>query len=197
MEIPQTVIRNLADIAHKGGNYLLNVGPTARVSSPRLQCAFYRRWEVDGQNGESIYGTTASPIGNCLSMGGARRSRENCLYIYSIGRITEACHLGIASGIEEIYLLADPDRDPLKFRQESGDVLIRLAAVQFPGTAFSEHNTVLVIEYSDTLETAVKPILVDPSSTTYLLPDSQNCQVAAWNSIPQCMARSERKRVSS
>ncbi len=42
---PQTVIRNLADIAHKGGNYLLNVGPTAEgIIPPRLQCAFYRRW---------------------------------------------------------------------------------------------------------------------------------------------------------
>jgi len=57
------VIRNLADIASKGGNYLLNVGPTAEGTfSPdavrilRNVGAWMRIY------GESIYGTTASPF---------------------------------------------------------------------------------------------------------------------------------------
>ncbi|RMF91172.1 MAG: alpha-L-fucosidase, partial [Planctomycetota bacterium] len=60
----ETLVRNLIDIASKGGNYLLNVGPTAEGEIPpasveRLQGI--GRWMK--VNGESIYGTQASPFG--------------------------------------------------------------------------------------------------------------------------------------
>lgn len=58
-----TLIRNLIDIASKGGNYLLNIGPKAdgavpveSVKSLEAIGAWMRR------NGEAIYGTTASPF---------------------------------------------------------------------------------------------------------------------------------------
>jgi alpha-L-fucosidase len=58
----ETLIRNLVDIASKGGNYLLNVGPTAEGLIPE---ASIERLKAIGAwmkvNGESIYGTTASP----------------------------------------------------------------------------------------------------------------------------------------
>jgi alpha-L-fucosidase len=60
----ETLIRNLVDIASKGGNFLLNVGPTPEGLFPR---AIEQRLEDMGKwmavNGQSIYGTTASPIG--------------------------------------------------------------------------------------------------------------------------------------
>jgi len=60
----EMLIRNLADIASKGGNFLLNVGPTPEGLFPR---AIEQRLEDMGKwmavNGQSIYGTTASPIG--------------------------------------------------------------------------------------------------------------------------------------
>lgn len=60
----ERIIQNLVDIASKGGNYLLNVGPTAlgEIPQPSVdRLAAVGRW-MD-VNGESIYGTTASPFG--------------------------------------------------------------------------------------------------------------------------------------
>jgi alpha-L-fucosidase len=60
----ETLIRNLVDTASKGGNFLLNVGPTADGEIPS---ASVERLTAIGQwmkvNSESIYGTSASPIG--------------------------------------------------------------------------------------------------------------------------------------
>jgi alpha-L-fucosidase len=59
----ETLTRNLIDIASKGGNYLLNVGPTAAGEIP---AASVERLAGIGQwmkaNGESIYATKASPF---------------------------------------------------------------------------------------------------------------------------------------
>jgi alpha-L-fucosidase len=60
----ETLIRNLIDIASKGGNYLLNVGPKADGTFPRESIDILKgigTWMKI--NGEAIYGTKASPFG--------------------------------------------------------------------------------------------------------------------------------------
>ena len=73
----ETLIRNLCDIASKGGNYLLNVGPKADGTFP--QESIDRLKEV-GQwmkvNGEMIYKTDASPL-PALSWGRCTRKEKN------------------------------------------------------------------------------------------------------------------------
>ena len=65
----QDLIRTLVDVASKGGNLLLNVGPTPEGT---IQPEFQERLRGIGQwlavNGDSIYGTTFGPLQN-LSYG--------------------------------------------------------------------------------------------------------------------------------
>jgi len=58
-----TLVRNLIDIASKGGNYLLNVGPKADGTFPHQSVDLLSeigRWMK--VNGEAIYATKASPL---------------------------------------------------------------------------------------------------------------------------------------
>jgi alpha-L-fucosidase len=77
----ETLVRNLIDIASKGGNYLLNVGPTAQGQIP---AASVERLTGMGKwmavNGESIYGTTASPFRAQLAFGRATKNGDR-LYV--------------------------------------------------------------------------------------------------------------------
>jgi alpha-L-fucosidase len=77
----ETLVRNLIDIASKGGNYLLNVGPTAQGEIPVAsveRLAGMGKWVA--VNGESIYGTTASPFSAQLAFGRATKKGDR-LYV--------------------------------------------------------------------------------------------------------------------
>ncbi|MBI5771987.1 MAG: alpha-L-fucosidase [Verrucomicrobia bacterium] len=59
----ETLIRNLVDIASKGGNYLLNIGPRGDGSlTPETVKAFTAIGAWMKTNSASIYATTASPV---------------------------------------------------------------------------------------------------------------------------------------
>jgi alpha-L-fucosidase len=78
----ETLIRNLVDIASKGGNYLLNVGPTDLGDFPQ---AINERLAVMGEwmkvNGPSIYATAAGPFKK-LPFNGRVTRKGNLLYLH-------------------------------------------------------------------------------------------------------------------
>jgi alpha-L-fucosidase len=82
----QTLIRNLVDIASKGGNYLLNVGPKDDGTFP--QESIDRLKEIGEWmkiNHEAIYATKASPVapfdwGRCTSV----KSKNNTTLYFSV-----------------------------------------------------------------------------------------------------------------
>jgi alpha-L-fucosidase len=66
----ETIVRNLIDCASKGGNYLLNVGPTGEGLIPDAsiqRLAETGRWIK--ANSKAIYGTSASPFARQLPWG--------------------------------------------------------------------------------------------------------------------------------
>lgn len=82
----ETLIRNLIDIASKGGNYLLNVGPNAEGEFP--QESIERLQKIGAwmkKNGESIYGTKGSPFkqfswGRCTQ----KQTKDGTVLYFSI-----------------------------------------------------------------------------------------------------------------
>ena len=86
----ETLVRNLIDIASKGGNYLLNVGPTAQGEIPAAsveRLAGMGKWMA--VNGESIYGTSCQPVqARSWPSAGRRRRADAFTCRCSTGRRT-------------------------------------------------------------------------------------------------------------
>ncbi len=78
----EDLIRKLCDITSKGGNFLLNVGPTAEGEFPEAineRLGRISAWMK--VNGESIYGTTKSPFRK-LPFDGRCTAKGNTLYLH-------------------------------------------------------------------------------------------------------------------
>lgn len=77
-----TLIRKLVECASKGGNYLLNIGPTGDGEFPPESI---ERLNAIGKwmrvNGEAIYGTTASPFASAPEWGRLTQ-KGNMLYLF-------------------------------------------------------------------------------------------------------------------
>ena len=139
---PEVLIRNLIDIASKGGNYLLNVGPTAEGLIPP---ASVERLAAIGAwmkvNGESIYGTTASPFPNQLEFGRAT-SKPGRVYLHVFDWPADG-NLRVprwSDTLARAYLLASP-KESLTFTARDDGVSIHLPAKPIDPVA-----TVVVVE---------------------------------------------------
>jgi alpha-L-fucosidase len=102
------LIRNLVDIASKGGNYLLNIGPKGDGSlTPETVSSFQAIGAWMKTNGEAIYGTTASPFNN-LPWGRATRKDRNIYLILFDWPKDRKLHLPLRNAVERASLLAEP-----------------------------------------------------------------------------------------
>ncbi len=119
------LLRKLLDICHKGGNFLLNVGPTAEGVIPPAsveRLAAIGAWLE--KNGEAVYGTTASPI-PFLSWGRSTR-KGNVLYLHVFDWPANGeLRVPMQAQVTGACLLAQPS-DPLQHEQRDGAVVVHV-----------------------------------------------------------------------
>ena len=143
---PQQVIRNLIDIASKGGNYLLNVGPTADGTLPQGAVDDLR--EVGAWmkvNGEAIYGSSASPV--AAPPWGRITRKNDKLYLEVFdwpkdGKLS----LPIRSKVNKTYLLSAPHQR-IAVTQSAAGVELNLS-----GAAPDAIASVVVLETAGPIE---------------------------------------------
>ena len=122
----QTLIRNLIDCASKGGNYLLNVGPTSEGLFPE---ASVERLKEIGKwmkvNGEAIYGTSASPFkqlpwGRCTK----KLGKPTTLYLHVFDWPADGKLLvpGLKNSVQSASLLAGGPK--LRAESSAGGVTV-------------------------------------------------------------------------
>ncbi|TAH37235.1 MAG: hypothetical protein EYC70_09660 [Planctomycetota bacterium] len=140
----RALIRMLVDIASKGGNYLLNVGPTAEGEIPPESV---QRLEEIGRwmavNGAAIHGTVASPFPG-LPWGRAtlKPGRNPVLYLHVFEWPRDGVLVvpGLGSDPRRVSLLADPARE-LRWERVESDL-----RVSVPSSAPDADCTVVALQ---------------------------------------------------
>jgi len=121
------LIRMLIEVVSKGGNLLLNVGPTP---DGRIQDEFVTRLNAIGAwmkvNSESIYATTASPFRRLPFFGRATvKGNKLYLHVFQWPASGELFVPGVKNLVHSAYLLADQGTK-LKVRRDNLDVYVSL-----------------------------------------------------------------------
>jgi alpha-L-fucosidase len=130
----ETLIRNLVDIASKGGNYLLNVGPTSEGLIPEpsvIRLKEIGKWMK--VNSESIYGTAASPFekipwGRCTQKCLPDNNTRLYLHVFDWpvdGKLTLS---GLDNEVIRAFLLTDKKETSLKVNRDENTHIIQLPA---------------------------------------------------------------------
>ena len=113
----KTLLRLLCDLASKGANYLLNVGPTAEGVIPKPSvdrlAEIGKRMKV---NSEAVYGTSASPYPYEFDWGRITR-KPGKLYLLMYKWRRRFTLYGLRNKVKGAYLLADKRRRPIDLTQ--------------------------------------------------------------------------------
>jgi alpha-L-fucosidase len=158
---PADITFKLVDIASKGGNYLLNVGPTSEGVIPQASQDNLRavgRWLK--VNGESVYGAGVTPFGQELGAADSSKldkngkpvfvaatawrctTRPGKLYIHLFQWPGKSFELSKEdSKVTRAYMLANASHKSLKVQQQGGHVTVAL-----PDKATDPIDSVLVLE---------------------------------------------------
>ena len=140
------LLQKLADIASKGGNFLLNVGPTSEGLFPPT--SVQRLKDIGAWmkvNSEAIYATKASPFknldwGRCTqkSIDGGTRLYLHVFDWPADGRLTVP---GIFNEAKGAYLLADAQKKSLNITRQEDALTISI-----PAQAPDSINSVVVLD---------------------------------------------------
>jgi alpha-L-fucosidase len=146
---PQVLIRQLATVASRGGNYLLNVGPTSEgiIPQPSVdRLATVGRWMK--VNGESIYGSSPDPLPYDLPWG-VMTAKPGKLYLHVFEWPQQDFVLyGLKSKVQRAYLLADP-RKALSMKQQQDEAIGHYSlSLKIPSAAPDPNDSVIVLETS-------------------------------------------------
>jgi alpha-L-fucosidase len=134
------LIRMLIEVVSKGGNLLLNVGPKPDGT---IQEEFVTRLAAMGEwmkvNGDSIYGTTASPFAR-LPFFGRATAKGNAVYLHVFqwpkdGKLRVP---GLKNLVHSTKLLADP-LAKIEYKREGDDIVLSVPPV-------APHEAASVIE---------------------------------------------------
>jgi len=143
------LLQMLADIASKGGNFLLNIGPTAEGLFPPESV---ERLSAIGEwmtvNSEAIYGTQASPF-RSLSWGRCTQKEANgktVLYLHVFDWPADRTLVipGLLHEPERAYLLSDAKQSALALSRDGFNMVIAV-----PRTPPDPINSVVVVELKD------------------------------------------------
>ena len=120
----RTLIRGLVEVASRGGNFLLNVGPQP---DGQIQPEFQERLKAIGAwltlNGDSIYGTTYGPVQNIERL--RTTAGPKTLYLHLFDWTPPVFTVsGIDARVLSARLLANGT--PLKFRQSEARLEIEI-----------------------------------------------------------------------
>lgn len=143
-----TILRQLVDIVGKGGNYLLNVGPTAEgvIPQPSVgRLAQIGEWMK--VNGDAIYSTTASPFPYEFDWG-AVTTKPGRVFLEIIDWPTREFVLyGLKSKVDQAYLLADSQHTPLKISQHHDDARnVDVLRISLPSKAPDPYVSVVALD---------------------------------------------------
>ena len=123
----EDLVFKLVDIVSKGGNYLLNVGPTAEGVIPEPSAERLRgvgKWLR--ANGQAVYGCGRTVLPD-LPHGCTSKPGKLFVHLFDWpGRSVEIP--GLCKKVAAAYMLADPNREALAVVQEGDKVTVTLPA---------------------------------------------------------------------
>lgn len=165
---PTVLIQQLATASSRGGNYLLNVGPTSEgvIPPPSVErLAEVGKWTK--ANGESIYATSASPFPYTLPWG-VITSKPGRIYLHVFSAPgKELTVFGLQSKVQRAYLLSN--HVALKVAQSpESEREYPWLRVGLPTQAPDPSDSVIVLEIAGNAE--VDPMLQEQPDKSVTLP---------------------------